>query len=350
MRFKDIRIGYIPHSDDLKVASNRRRFCWYAQKRNLKFEIANPSEFYDVVIMTQRGDLSVWSKYYKGNAKIIYDFSDSYFAVPKNDVKGMLRGLAKFVSRQSRYLRLNHWKALQDMCSRANAVICSTEEQKQDIQKFCKNIHIILDMQSCIARKVKTDYSSGEVFNLVWEGVPQATGSLLEIQGALQALSTRHKIALHVITDLEFFKYLKKFGKIKTADITRKLFKNCYLYEWNEGLLPHLIIACDIAIKPYPINDPFQLGKPENSLLLYWHLGLPAVVSKSPANERAMNGAGLSMACQTQAEWIETLDKYITNEAARRDAAQKGHQFAEKFHGEDMALSQWDKVISSVLE
>ena len=349
MEFKNLRIGYIPHSDDLKACSDRRRFCSYAQKRNLKFEIARPSESYDVVIMTQRGDISIWSKYYKGNTKIIYDFSDSYLAVPKNDVKGMLRGLAKFVSRQSRYLRLNHWQALQDMCSRANAVICSTEEQKQDILKFCKNVHIILDVQSCIARTVKTDYSSGEVFNLVWEGLPQTTESLFEIQDVLESLSTRHKIALHVITDLEYFKYLKKFGKRKTLDITRKLFKNCYLYEWNEELLPNLIIACDIALKPYPISNTFGLGKPENSLLLYWRLGMPAVVSQNPAHERAMGGAGLSMACQTQQDWIETLEKHITNESARRDAAQKGRQFAEKYYGEDIVLSQWDKVINSVL-
>jgi hypothetical protein len=56
---------------------------------------------------------------------------DLYLSMPRTDPKGLLRGLVKFVAGQSRRLRLDHWKALDEMCRRADAVICSTEEQRR---------------------------------------------------------------------------------------------------------------------------------------------------------------------------------------------------------------------------
>jgi hypothetical protein len=62
----------IGHPGDL------RRFGYYAEKRKIKYEIADPSETYDLVFLTQSADLSVWSDYQRGNCKVIYDFIDSY--------------------------------------------------------------------------------------------------------------------------------------------------------------------------------------------------------------------------------------------------------------------------------
>ena len=89
--------------------------------------------------MTQNADVTIWSEYQKGNCKIIYDFVDSYLNVPPWNLKGVLRGAAKYFAGQSRYLRLNHWKALQAMCQRADGVACSTEEQKISILPFCNS-------------------------------------------------------------------------------------------------------------------------------------------------------------------------------------------------------------------
>jgi hypothetical protein len=71
------------------------------RKRKLNFEIADPERSYDVVVLSERADVSVWGAYRKG--KLVYDLIDSYLAIPEI-TSGRLRGLAKFVSRQSRYL------------------------------------------------------------------------------------------------------------------------------------------------------------------------------------------------------------------------------------------------------
>src|SRR5260370_9882665 len=144
LELPDLRIGYAPCSESLELPGDRRRFCYYARKRNLVFEIARPTETYGVVVVTAVGDISVWKDYGRGNAKIIYDQVDAYLTTPALSMKGLLRGAAKFPVRQNRHLLLNYATAIRRMCRRADAAICSTEEQQRDIHRFCRNVHAFL--------------------------------------------------------------------------------------------------------------------------------------------------------------------------------------------------------------
>jgi glycosyltransferase involved in cell wall biosynthesis len=346
----DLRIGYIPYSKKFDSPGDRRRFCYYAKKRDIEIEIAIPSERYDLVVLTERCDLSVWSKYHKGNAKLIYELIDPYLAISRRDPKGLLRGLAKYVTGQSQFLQLDYWKAIQAMCRRADAVVCTTDEQKRDIFEFCKNVHIILDFHNTVIRAVKTDYAVGHVFNFVWEGLPQNISTLQEIRDVFAFLETKRNIALHIITDLEYKQYLGKYGKRRTVDIIGRLFKNAYLYEWNEQLCSTIICACDMALIPLPLNDPFAFGKSPNKLLLFWRMGIPTVVSATPAYTRMMKESGLAMSCRGRQEWQETLEKYMVDESERQNAGKRGRLFVENNYSEEKMLSQWDNLIKSVIQ
>src|SRR6267378_392866 len=131
------RIGYVPYSEDFHPPGDRRRFWRYATRRSIRFEVARPAERYDIVVLSERADLSVWHRYRIGEAKIIYDLIDSYLAVPRTNLKGLFRGVAKFVSRQSRHLQVSYWRAIARMCERADAVVCTTPEQRQEILRYC---------------------------------------------------------------------------------------------------------------------------------------------------------------------------------------------------------------------
>lgn len=349
MDFKYLRIGYVPYSYNIDSPSDKRRFCFYAKKRNIQFEIADSSKTYDLVYVGERGDISVWSRYYKGNTKIIYSLEDAYLSYPRN-AKGILRGLAKFITRDNRYLQLDYRKAIQKMCQRADAVICSTEGQKQLILKFCPNVHIILDMHSYLIHNVKSNYTCGDVFNFVWEGMPDNTQFLYEISDVLKYINSKYKVALHVVTDIEYGKYMRKYWKQKTKDITRKIFDNVYLYEWNKHLFSTIVTACDMALIPLPLDDPFISGKPENKLILFWRMGIPTIVSATPAYSRVMQKCGLPMACRTQKDWVETIERYIKNESDRQDAGMRGRAFTESYYSEEQILASWDKLFLSVLE
>src|SRR6266581_2375462 len=88
-----LRIGYVPYRAALSGPGDRRRFAYYARKRNLRLEIANPGETYDLVYVTLGGDVTAWADYSRGNAKVVYEQIDSYLAVPRMDPKAVVRGI-----------------------------------------------------------------------------------------------------------------------------------------------------------------------------------------------------------------------------------------------------------------
>jgi len=344
--FHQWRIGYVPISSDLHSPGDRRRFVYYARQRNLHFEIADPAESYDVVILSQCADLSVWRQYSKG--RVVYDLIDSYLAIPKTDFKGQIRGLAKFISRQSRHLQLNYWKAIEAMCRRADAVICATDEQKSDIVKFCSNTHIILDAHGMASRTIKKNYSANRPFRIVWEGLPQTMRSLGLIHPILDRLRQKYPLELHIVTDLEYYRYLGCFGKRKTIDDAQTIFPDAKLHEWKESSLSNTICSCDLAVIPLSSDDPFAYGKPENKLLLFWRMGMPVVASATPAYARAMSGAGLQMACLSDSEWSVILEAHLTDESLRREAGEKGLVYTKLNYSEGSLLASWDRLFCSL--
>lgn len=336
-------------NDNYQAPGDKRRFCHYARNRNLKFQIADPLKTYDLVVLSQNADLSIWSNYNRGNTKIIYDFIDSYLAVPKSQIKGRLRGMAKYVAGQSKYLRVNHWKSLELMCSRADAVVCSTDEQALDIKPFCSNVHQILDAHTSIDKCIKKNYMSGDIFNIVWEGQASNVYQFDLLRTVLSKVEEKNQIALHFVTDLSFKRFAGKFWKTYTEDIVKGLCNRVYVYDWNEFMCPQIISSCDLALIPIDVKDPFAKGKPENKLLLFWRLGMPVVTTATPAYVRAMNKAGLDMTCDTEDEWVTKINKYIASEDARKNAGVSGRNTACKNYSEDDILSRWDNLIASVL-
>jgi hypothetical protein len=347
LNFEDLRIAYAPYDESLNRPADRRRFCYYAKKRNLTFEFANPSEAYDLVVVSAGADISVWSRYRRG--KVVYDMTDSYLATPKLDAMGMFRGVAKYATRQNRYLLWNYAEGLRQMCGRADAVVCTTAEQRTDILAHCGNVHIILDFQGNVVRSTKSDYSAGNVINLVWEGLAGNFHTLFEVKDVLSELHKTRPIAIHAITNLSYGKYLNgQFVQRSTSDLARKMSVPCHLYEWNEYTCSAIACACDLAIIPIPLRDPIYAGKPDNKLHLFWRMGLPTIVSATPAYIRAMNESEISMACSTPQDWRDVLEKYCSSENARRDSGQRGREFVNKYHSEESMLSRWDRVLLSI--
>lgn len=345
---RGMRVGCVPYREDCTAPGDRRRFCGYARRRTITFEIARPTESYDLVVLSERADLSVWRRYGFGGAKIVYDLIDSYLAIPRTDIRGLLRGAAKFLSRQSRYPQLSYWRAVEEMCLRADAVVCTTDEQRRDILKFCHNVHIILDLQASDLGATKTSYVASDVFSFVWEGLGTNLGTLDLLSPILRRLSRARPIALHVVTDLTYPAYLGRYGRRSSTARAAKVFDNVTLHRWSPDTLSAVATACDMAVIPIDLDDPFAYGKPENKLLLFWRMGIPAVVSASPAYERAMRACGLRMACRTEEDWYSTLQAYMRSEPLRREAGQRGLQFVHLHHGDDRTLSAWDSVLDSL--
>jgi Glycosyl transferases group 1 len=348
---QNLRIGYVPCNPSFTAPGDRRRFCYYATKRHLQFEIAQPSKTYDIVLLTQSADISFWNRYPRGRTKIIFDFIDSYLSIPGFDPKGLLRGVAKFATGQNRRLILDYKQGLEQMCQRADAVICSTQDQKRRILSLCPRVFPILDFHGTVVRTRKQNYETDGVFHFVWEGLPWSLNHLLQIKGALQEIQKKHPFVIHAITDLEYGPYLNgRFIKRSTLDYARTIWPGMYLYAWNERTFSAVACNCDLALIPIPLQDPLCAGKPENRLLLFWRMGIPALVSSTPAHRDAMRESGINMACANQREWVEALQHYMSDRSAREEVGQQGRTFVEERWNEEKSLTLWDEVLRSVLE
>lgn len=359
MSLSGLRIGYVPLTPSCTHPFDLRNFLYYARKRDLKFEIVEPGRSYDVIVLTPRVDLSVWSEYDRSKAKLIYMTVDSYLSVPRFDVKGALRGLAKYAIREHANLRLDYSGAIRDMCRRADAVVCTTREQEEDIRASCSNVHIILECHFKAVRDVKTDYALGNRVNLVWEGLPANMPALAQLNGVLSRLRTKFQMSLHIITDLEHKKFLNKIWTTSTVKEARRLFGDVHdlfntgspvsLYQWNLEMFSRIVTNCDIAVIPLDTGSPMALGKPENKLLLFWRMGMPTVTTASPAYVRAMDACGQDLYCRDSAAWRDKLEGLIVDADARKAAGVTGKQCADSRYGEHVYLAQWDRLFESVL-
>lgn len=347
MNGQNTRIGYVPYSTSLERPGDRRRFVAYAQARNLSFELAHPEERYDLVVLSEVADISVWCDYPHG--KVVYDLIDSYLAIPRSNFKQWLRGAVWYALGRHRRLRFDHWATIQDMCRRADAVVCTTEEQQGDIQRYCPNVHVVLDLHSSVVHKVKEDYHCGEPFNLVWEGLPSNITQLKQIRDVLRDINKRRPLVLNIVTDPDQPRLLGRFGRVQSLDLAREVFDSIRLYPWDEATCSEFIRNCDLAVIPIDLSDPFVTGKPENKLLLLWRMGMPVVTSATPAYQRAMRDAGLEgLACRDQGEWLIALERIIGDESLRHEAGMRGRELAETRFGKEVMLARWDAVFASL--
>lgn len=360
MNISGLRIGFVPFSKSLKHPFDLRNFLYYANKRGVTFEVAKPDGEYDVILLTPAVDLTVWSQYARNKAKLIYMIVDSYLAVPRFDVKGALRGLAKYTLREHKYLRLSYVEAVRDMCRRADAVVCTTLEQQKEISNYCNNVHIILDCHFKAVREVKKNYSIGSRVNLVWEGLPDNMPGLAQLNDVLARLRKKHPISLHIITDLEHKKYMNKIWTKSTVREAMHLFGDVHhflntdsavcLYQWNIEMFSRIATNCDLAVIPLDTGNPLAMGKPENKLVLFWRMGIPTIVTASPAYVRAMERCGQDLYCRNDMDWYEKLEMQIEDFATRKAAGTAGKQCADSTYAEDVYLDQWDRLFQSVLQ
>lgn len=348
MKLTDARIGYAPYSATRDLPGDRRRFRFYAKARRLTFEVVeSPRADHDLVVLTSTADITRWADA-DPSVAVVYDLIDSYLALPRSSPRSLGRGLAKRLSGETRHLAWDYRKAIEGMCRRANAVVCSTAEQRQSILEFCPNVHVILDHHGPEATMRKHSYDAHSPFRLAWEGLPHTLPAFAELREPLTRLRERHNIELHVITDLEFHRYAGRFSRQRTESFAARYIDRARVHEWQVNTVAETLTSCDLAVIPLLLNHPLYVGKPENKLLLFWRLGMPAVTSATPAYMRAMLSAGLDMTCTDGADWERTIERYIIDRDAREDAGRRGYQHVTREHSDARLLKRWDAVFESV--
>lgn len=348
MKLADARIGYAPYSATRDVPGDRRRFRFYANARGLPFDIVeNATADRDLVVVASTADITTWVGA-DASVTIVYDLVDSYLALARWAPKSIGRGLAKRLSGETRHLAWDYRKAIEAMCRRADAVVCSTEEQRRSILEYCDNVHVILDHHGAEACLRKESFEPHRPFRLVWEGLPHTLPAFGELSTALKWIGRRHDVELHLVTDLEFCRYAGRFDRRSTEAFAERYVQRTHVHEWRMDTLAETVASCDLAVVPALLDDPLFVGKPENKLLLLWRMGMPVLTSATPAYVRAMNAAGVDMTCSNPLDWERLLQRYIVDRDAREAAARRGYAYAVEAHSEERLLERWDALFESV--
>ncbi len=340
-------LGYVPYSHDLERPADRRRFPRYAAIRNLPFNIVSGWDDSEVIILSTAADTTVWTRA-PSSCRIIVDLPDSFLDEGLG-YKRFLRGPAKWIGGELHRPVLNYHRSVERLLERANAVVCSTNDQGARIARHCPNVHPILDLHGefeCLTPRLH----ASDRLDIVWEGLSATLPSILPILPALRALASQVDLHLHLVTDLYATRYMNRFFVQCTEDVVSDWGIDVRLHQWSVDTLTEVARRCDVAIVPVDLADPMALGKPENRMRIFWRLGLPVVASASPANVRAASLAGLGdrVLCSTADDWRRTLESLHARPEDRLAIATAGQGIALTVYSEESLAQRWDSLFESL--
>jgi len=276
----------------------------------------------------------------------VFELIDAYFTetgVARRYLKGTARRLLGTDSRWSPDLR----RTLIGVCEAADAVICSTEEQRETIRRYNPNTFISFDHFGDELGPPKADYRRSGKLRIVWEGQSTTLPNLQVIREPLNDL--RDKVELHVVTDPVIHRYFGRFGTYLAMDALKGIECNQHFHPWQRETFSRLVTACDLAIIPIDRSNALWWGKPENKLVLLWQRGMPVLTTATPVYRRAMEAAGVDMACATPAEWGVQLERLIgAEDADRQQIGSQCRAFGERTYSAGEFVRRFDDAFAAI--
>ena len=347
-----LKIGYWPLSQNLDTAGDRRRLIFWAQVRG-HVVTTDLNQNVDVVVASENSDFN--SPYFsKKRVPVIFDLVDAYLS-PQSLSNDLARGIAKYISGQISGGVRPFSHHIRDFCLSSSAVICSSIEQEQVIQRYNSNTHVILDSHDEIpfVDVVKVRPPDFDRCRILWEGQPATIRGVKNVSSVLDKLSKYSNLSLDFVTDEKYYRLLNKYFERNTTSLVKKVLapisEQISVTPWTPKNLVESAKGSDIAMIPIDLSVPMQRLKPENRLLIMWRLGLPCLTSPSPAYVRVGGNAGLKVACDNSQEWIENIDRLLKEPGYAKSVVESGQNYIREKHTRTALLNKWDLVFESVM-
>ncbi len=344
--------GYVPLHSSMAPPGDRRRFPGYAESRSLDFSVIEGWDDVEVAVLSTEADIFRWSRA-PADVAVVLDLPDA-FLDEVSSAKTRARGLAKWIAGPLSRPVMDYGRAMRRLIDRADAVVCSTPEQAENLERHSGNVHVALDLHEEIEPlSLEGESESGAQsfpLEVVWEGMHPTLAAIEQVLPALRRVDQIRGVTFHLITDPSAPRFMNRFLMRDLHEITSSWGLTVEIHDWEVGVLRNVAQNCAVAIVPVVREDPYHLGKPENRMRIFWRLGLPVIASDTPAHRRAVELAGvpLDTLCAGSEEWETALVSYAADGAGRRLAAEKGHAAALGPYGDEKILDAWDQVFASV--
>ena len=348
MDFTNIKIGYVPYLNDMSEPGNRRRFPYFAKRNNINFEIADSGKYYDIVLVTGQGNLSEWLIYRKRHpqTKFIFEMTDSVI-FPSDIFRTLFKGAGRYLLRREKSLYLDYKVPVRIWLQLADVVICSSQEVKESIRHYNKNVAISLDYLESEYRYLKTEFETGEKLKLVWEGLGVTLHHLLHFKQVFKEISSFCE--LHIITS-EKFPAWGNLKKVKADTLIKQFPITTIFHPWQIDTKDQVLSSCDLGLIALNKKNLFAWHKPANKLISFWFTGLPAMVSDTPAYKLMMDDAGEKYYCGDVKEWISRIKQYKElSPVARKALSEKNHEFVKKFFSDEALDEAWVNIFKKIM-
>ena len=303
--FKNLKIGYVPYNTDLSHPDDRRRFPYFAKRNNIKFEVADSSKLYDVILLPAPANLTKWLLYKKKNpqTRFIFEMVDSLI-YQSDTFNTLFKGVGRFVLGKESLPSINHKDILIKWLKIADVVMCSSEKIKEDILKFNSNVVVSLDYLEHEYKFTKSDYSINGKMKLLWEGQGVIVPHFLHFKEMFKRVSSFCE--LHVVTSESFPKY-GQFVKQDVATFLQQLPIDTHFHKWDMNKNSTLFGQLDCGIIPLDNRNTYGWHKPANKLISFWFSGLPTLTSNTPAYIDAAGKMNNDILCANEDDWVEKL-------------------------------------------
>ena len=233
----------------------------------------------------------------------------------------------------------------------SDIVICASENQKNRILKFNKNVSVIYDFLDAEIYNYTSNHSSKKkTLNIFWEGQSNNIQEFNDVIKVFREFNKRKKIKMHFVTDETYVNNLKI--KEKTITYIERNFSGIEyeFFNWSIKNLNEVSQNCDLAVIPSSNkNREMFRDKSANKLHILWKLGLPTITSNNDAYKESMNAIGIDMICQTDQDWIDKLNFCYDNDKLIREDVIKAKEFLNNNFSDEKIMKRWNKILSKFM-
>ena len=339
--------GYEGYSAGNSGIADRRRVLFWASKRGHSI-VSSRDPSADVIVVTSSSDLGYWAKA-KISKPLVLDVVDGLIG-EQSWTKDLFRGYGYWSTRRSsNFLPKPYSKLILEVAQRCKTVVCSSPEQVLEWAKHQIEAIDILDIHDEIQEinHLVSDKkpSTKQIF---WEGLPTTLGSMSLLNEFFSCNQGNHYV-LNVLTELNGFKYMNKYGQIDLVKMLSKQLdqKNLSInnVQWSPKDLVTYAKASTLGVIPIMGFKGYNHLKAENRLLIMWRLGLPVLTSPLPSYVRVMSEAGIDGICYTKSDWTSKIQQLIESEELRLTHLRLSEQYLREKHNTSDILLKWDRLL-----
>ncbi len=343
------KVGYVPYSQDLQHPADRRRLAAWAKGKKTVLNLVDPTKS-DILVLSNAANFGHWLKLAK--QPVILDLVDGYLGQNPSFLEDFARNVVRSIKGTSNFKWITYTRHLAYACKKSDAIVVASQEQKDLLQVYNKNIYVVLDDHTEVAEAVarySTSNASPKRDAIFWEGFGYTLKHFKFISKELDGFLDETGWEMNLVTVKEFARWGGYIGKIKTEKLVKKLFPLSWtsirIVPWSLQNLATCAHISRFGIIPIDPSDKFAMMKSENKLMSMWSLGLPVLFSNIPSYAKLASRTSSESICIKPSEWRTKLDFFSSNPNMLEDIQAAGQSYVKSTHTNQMLIDCWNSLL-----